>query len=368
LACASPFPPEAVALENLSSGLDWDLLLELGAEHSVLGLVATRLSDSGFAGVPDSARVKLQARMRAQHLFTLSMTAELFHVLEDFAQAGIGTLLVKGPLISLLAFGDPAVRSYVDLDLIVRDRDVLTASRRMEAVGYPADVPEAAILAGKIPGEYMFNRPGTQQLIELHTEKTFRYYPQPMRIEDLFARQRRVVVDGREIPVLSMEDEFVLNCVHGAKHFWERLMWPTDIAAIVVRHAEMDWERVRQYAGEVGALRMVHVALLLAKSLWGVEVPPPMAKQVEEDHPAGDLVRQIEGWLPYSGFAPPPLHRRAAFRYQMGGGGVVGASHLMRLSFSPTEEDWSNEEEKGSKILEAVKRPFRLLRKYGQDG
>ena len=47
---------------------------------------------------PRNARGKLQTRLRAQYLFTLSMTAELFRLLEDFRRAGIETLLVKGPL------------------------------------------------------------------------------------------------------------------------------------------------------------------------------------------------------------------------------------------------------------------------------
>jgi hypothetical protein len=46
-----------------------------------------------------------------------------------------------------------------------------------------------------------------------------------------------------------------------------------------------------------------------------------------------------------------------------------GAAYLVRLSFSPTEEDWAEGgEERGSRVWEAIKRPFRLLRKYGQDG
>jgi hypothetical protein len=239
----------------------------------------------------------------------------------------------------------------------------------LTGLGFEADVPEAAILAGKIPGEYLFKRAGAQQLVELHTEKTFRYYPRPMRIEDLYARHRRVPLEGRDVPALCLEDELVLNCIHGAKHFWERLMWPADIAAIVARHPEIAWERVRQAAREVGAVRMVHVGLLLGESLLGVPVPAEMAASTKTDRTARDLVRQVEGWLPTAGFAPPALPQRAMFRLKMGGGGLGGISYLVRLSLSPTEEDWTEgSEERGSRLWEAIKRPFRLIRKYGQDG
>jgi Uncharacterised nucleotidyltransferase len=368
-ACASPLPSSGSNIPVLAANLDWNLALELAEEHSVLGVVAKRLKESGEAGMPAEAREKFQGVMRAQQLFSLSMAAELFRILDAYGKAGIETILVKGPVVSYLAYGDPAVRSYVDLDLLVRDAAILPACRILTALGFEGDVPEEAILAGKIPGEYLFKRAGAQQIVELHTEKTFRYYPRPMRIEDLFARRRRVTLEGKEVPSLCLEDELVLNCIHGAKHFWERLMWPADIAAIVARHPDIAWERVKQAARDVGAERMVHVGLLLAESLLGVPVPAEMAAGAHADGAARKLVKQVEGWLPTAGYLPPPLHRRAMFRLKMGGGWMSGTAYLMRLSLSPTEEDWAEgREERGSRVWEAVKRPFRLMRKYGQDG
>ena len=368
-ACASPMPSSGSNIPALAANLDWNLALELAEEHSVLGVVAKRLKESGDTQMPADAREKFLGAMRTQQLFSLSMAAELFRILDAYGKAGIETILVKGPVVSFLAYGDPAVRSYVDLDLLVRDAAILPACRILTELGFEGDVPEAAILAGKIPGEYLFKRPGGQQIVELHTEKTFRYYPRPMRIVDMFARQRRVALEGREVASLCLEDELVLNCIHGAKHFWERLMWPADVAAIVARHPEIAWERVRRAASEVGAERMVHVALLLAESLLDVPVPKEMAAKTNADGAARELVRQVEGWLPTAGYEPPPLHRRAMFRLKMGGGGLSGAAYLMRLSLSPTDEDWADgREERGSRVWEAIKRPFRLMRKYGQDG
>lgn len=366
-ACATPLTRSPATLAGLMANLDWDLVLELAEGHRVLGLLAARLKETGFAAVPPDANEKLQSRMRAQHLFSLSMMAELFRILEQFEKADIGALLVKGPLVSLLAYGDSAIRSYVDIDLLVRDEVILRASEIMTSLGFEADVPEAAIRAGKIPGEYLFSRSGTRQIIELHTEKTFRYYPRPMRVEDLFTRKRLVLLDGKQIPALSLEDEFVLNCIHGAKHFWERLMWPADVAAIAVRHAELNWRRAQQAAADVGAERMLRVALLLCESLLGVPAPAEMAEAVKTDKTARELVRQIERWAPYAGYLSPPLWRRAMFRWKMGGGGYAGAAYLLRLSLSTTEDDWS-EGQKGSRIVETLRRPLRLMRKYGQGG
>ncbi|HEY4978507.1 MAG TPA: nucleotidyltransferase family protein, partial [Candidatus Acidoferrum sp.] len=165
---------------------------------------------------------------------------------------------------------------------------------------------------------------------------------------------------------LCLEDEFTLNSIHGAKHFWERLMWVADIAAIVARHPEIDWQCTAQYANDVGAARMLHVALQLAESLLRVPIPAPMKGAVARDAAVPRLCRQVIRWLPSAGYAPPELRERAIFRMRMRGGILAGALYLLRLSFSPTEEDWAEgAEAKNSRLWDALQRPLRLFKKYG---
>src|ERR1700690_2961167 len=99
-ACVSPATGPDRFVPLLNAGLDWNVLLALAEEHSVLGALAIRLRDLGFEAVPAPARERLLNRLRAQHMFALAMTADLFRVLEDFSRTGIKTVLVKGPLVS----------------------------------------------------------------------------------------------------------------------------------------------------------------------------------------------------------------------------------------------------------------------------
>ncbi|MBS1842017.1 MAG: nucleotidyltransferase family protein, partial [Acidobacteria bacterium] len=263
LACCAPRPRQEQIRALLAAGPKWKELVSLAEEHGVLAQLDAGVRAAN-GNIPGEIDVSLRQRHRAQLMFTLSMTAELFRILETLRAARVESIVVKGPVLSMRAYGDPGLRQYADLDFLIRARDIVAATRALNEFAYEGDVPMEAIEAGKIPGEYLFLRPGTKLLVELHTEHTFRYFPRPLPIEDYFARRTDVPLDGHQVPALSAEDEFVLICIHGAKHFWERLMWLADVAAMA-SDCQLDWKMVKESAKAVGAERMVNVALRLVE-------------------------------------------------------------------------------------------------------
>jgi hypothetical protein len=367
LECASP-AQDRKRLIGLFCSVDWTRLLALAEDHGVAGHLAASLRGLAEDLVPPEIRQALADRQRARNFLTLRLTAELFRILECFASEGIRALVVKGPVLAIQAYGDPAMRSYGDLDLLVRQRDIRRATELLSAAGFVPAIPLSAIDAGKIPGQYFFSMPDSQLIVELHNDRTLRYFPRRLPLEDFFARQIRVRVDAHDAPALSVEDELVLICIHGAKHFWERLMWIADVAALVSRQAGIDWQRVADSARSVGAERMLHAGLRLASDLLKTQLPGKVQVAVQADMVAARLARQCGKWLPAAGNTPPGLFERAVFRLRMRGGLFSAPAYLLRLSFSPTEEDWKDANE-GSphKFLDVVRRPFRLARKYGRD-
>jgi hypothetical protein len=366
--CAKPQPDPHRLAERLRAPIQWLSLIAFAEDHSVLGLTAARLANYDENAVSPENRENLRAWRRAYTLFTMNLTAEMFRLFDGFAAAGVEALVIKGPVLSARCYGDPGLRQYGDLDLIVRDKDILRSTELMLSLGYEPSVPLAAIRAKKIPGEYIFRQSSTKLLVEFHTERTFRYHPRPLPLEKLFGRQAHVNIDSHKIPALSPEDELLLICIHGAKHFWEQLSYIADVAAFVEKQ-ELDWERVASAAEEVGGERMLCVGLRLAAELLGARLPENVAELVRSDRVAGRLTGQIMQWLPAAGAAPPGIFERAMFRIRMRGRIFSGVAYLFRLSLSPTEEDWvEGAQNKRHWFLDALGRPFRLARKYGNDG
>ncbi len=369
LECCAPQPSAERMLVLLGKDPNWNVLSSLAEEHGVVAHLDAQMQALKWDKIPPDVTKSLRERHRAQLLFTLSMTAEMFRLIEKFGAVGVESIVVKGPVLSMRAYGDAGLRQYVDLDFLIRDKDLLAATRVLAESGYEGDIPVEAIEAGKIPGEYLFTKKGTRILVELHTEHTFRYFPRPLPMEDYFARRTGLDLDGNRVPALPAEDEFVLICIHGAKHFWERLLWVADVAAMATGGTKLDWKIVQESARSVGATRMVHVALELVHELLRTEIPADIRGAVEKDRAVVAICRRIQKWLPYGGYAPPGLPQRALFRMGMRGGGVAGVSYLLRLSLSPTEEDWvEGAETRRSWVWDAMLRPFRLIKKYGQDG
>ncbi len=366
LECVSPWR-ESQQRSKLLPSVDWPLLLLLAREHGVIGHLTVCLSDLDASAIPPDRKQALVDQQRAQNFLTLRLTAELFRLLEIFAAKGIPALVIKGPVLAMRAYGNPAVRSYGDLDLLVRQKDIRRATESMLASGYEAAVSLRAIDEGKIPGQYLFSKPDSKLLVEVHNDFTLRYFPRPMPIEDFFARQIRVRLDAYEAPALAVEDELVLICIHGAKHFWERLMWIADVAALASRQTSIDWERATASARAVGAEHLLNTGLQLAASVLHAPLPQKVAARVREDAVAGKLVARVLRWLPAAGYAPPGLFERAAFRLRMRGGLLAAPAYLLRLSFSPTEEDWqAGGKLSHNRVLDALRRPLRLARKYSR--
>jgi len=366
LECATP-RPDLDRLAGLArQPFSWPVFLQGVEEHRVVPLVAARVKDLDQALIPPEVHDKLRESQRAQTFFTLELTAELLRLLEHFANAGIQVLITKGPALAVRCYGEPGMRQYGDLDLVVREADIRRATQTMLDLAYEPRVPLTAIDAKKAPGEYAFLKPGTDLLVEFHTERTFRYHPRRLQIEKLFERSAYVVIDGRDVPVLSLEDELVLICVHGAKHFWERLIWIADVAALISRQP-LDWDRALAVANEVGAQRILHLGLRLAADLLGTKLPVQLEATVHSDRTVAKLAAQIESRL-----AQPELHEigildRAAFRVRMRDRLLPGLAYLLRLSLSPTEEDWTpGKEGNRQAFVDAISRPLRLAKKHSR--
>jgi hypothetical protein len=298
----------------------------------------------------------------------MALLHELLRLHRLFETAQIPIISYKGPLLAWIAYGSFIRREYSDLDFVVEQKFIPDVVAALTSAGYlPQFDPREAHAGqdGTAPGQYSFLSHSQKILVEFHTERTLRYFPTPIDLQDLTARLMTVEIGGQRLRTFSIEDTLVMLCVHGAKHFWERLGWVLDIAKLATVR-DVDWMLVKQVAAKMESTRVVLLGLYLAHDLFDAPMPGQLLEEIGRDRTVRDLAGKVYGQ--YAGISEPTpgVLPRAVFRFRLRDGIGQGLRHTLRLAMSPTESDRQTVHlPRWLSPLYRLVRPWRLLREYG---
>jgi len=344
------------------SELDWSYLLAAAHRHGLLPLVGRHVrehcSEAGPLSWMNYLRVFLEKNARENFL----LTSELLRIAARFAKDGVLAFSYKGPTLAAQVYGSLALRQMADLDWLVPHDALPPARDSLRALGYVPRFPEGRVQSNpgrRAPGQYGFTLDGGRCLVELHTERTLRYFPVPIDPARVASRSKLQRLGGRSVRVLAPEDQLLFLCVHGAKHFWERLGWICDIAELVRAQVDLDWDLTCEEADALGARRILRLGLTLARDVLDAELPRTVLQDLRSDAQAQSLAAQVRERLFLDGFAILGVLDRLRFRMRMRGNAWQGISYSFRLATTPSEERAQ------SVLLRSALRPAKLLREYG---
>lgn len=268
--------------------VDWDLFLDLVCFHRIEGLAWNALSASP-SGAPDAVVAKLSKAAKAIAAQNLQAAAECQVLLERFDAAGVPLLFLKGLTLGALAYGNPALKSAIDVDLLVDPKDLGKAAELLRATGYelaaprnsPADRVLHAWHRGWKESVWSKSSPGFQ--IDLHTRTADNQRLIP-GIDVHAPRQSVELGGGIRVPTLADEELFAYLAVHGASSAWFRLKWMSDFAAFLHNRTARDLQRLYERSQQLGAGRAASQALLLADELFGtLEALPDLRRRLSRD-------------------------------------------------------------------------------------
>ncbi len=349
------------------NGLDWRALMDAAANHGVMPLLGHYLLTLCSSSVPVEWRELLQNELDLVKRRNLFLAAEMVRLARLFSADGMLVTPYKGPLLASQVYGDFGLRQFADLDFLMKQRDLPRAAALLLAEGYEAAFGKISSNEGLRPtrSEYQFRREEGNIVVELQTETTLRYFPRPLDLDAMSKRLKPIELAGRVTQVFSPEDTFILLAVHGAKHFWERLMWIVDIAELVQAPAGMDWRELHTHAAEMGAGRMVRLALCVARQMLDASLPEEELERAQADKVAVKLAGEICARFSLE-TAALPVFQRFRFRVAMREKFKDGVGYGLRLATSPTDPDRSDFPlPEGVSGVHKWLRPLLLIRRYG---
>ena len=218
------------------------------------------------------------------------MTFELCRVLDILDQHNILALPYKGPILGLIAYGDPALRSFDDLDLLLPEADYFKPKHVLKNYGYVT--PPYIALSEKNEdrfrqyfGEYPMVREKGNICLDIHRrclgngDLTF-----TGDLPQLWNRLITIEFAGRKIQTFSHSDLLIYLTMNGFKDGWEILRPVCDLAGVLHRQAEhLEWDYILTETRKLKIDRIFGLGLLLAHQLLQAEIPEEILYQIKHD-------------------------------------------------------------------------------------
>ena len=256
---------------DAAGSLDLAAVTDAARFHGVTGCVYRSLQPlDGRPGA--SGLVAAYHEAVGHHVRALGDLAALGRALDA---AGVGWLVVKGPVLAEVVYPRSDLRSYTDLDVLVAGRDLGAALSAVEAAGGELLDRNWPLLRELGVGELLARlRHGT--LLDLHwhllgaPSERRRFCVPLTELRERAGPVRLGTVDAR---TLDPVDTLLHLGLHASLSGGNRLVWLKDVERAVA-NAPPAWDEVVARARAWGVGPPVAIALARSAAVLGAAVPP----------------------------------------------------------------------------------------------
>ena len=271
--CRTPLSESArkTARELVGQGVDWERVFVIAGNFEVEPVFFSNLGSSTDAGIPQAVLERAAVRERDSRAFALSRTLLLIDLHRKLTAAGVPIIVLKGPALGVMAYGDASMRTYQDIDFLTT-REALSRGRDLlVSLGYSRDY-EAAAEPSLIRGDHALEFSGPGGKIELHCALLERHLRLDLGEKEMWKEAIKVRIAGVEVPVIAPSRLLLFLCAHGAKHEWSRVRWVCDIAQLVAALDSRQVLTAMSLAQTAHARRLLAVGLTLANRILGQDL------------------------------------------------------------------------------------------------
>lgn len=271
--------------------------------------------------VPPALRSLFAGAHRENALRHLRRVADLRRIDVVLKAANIPYLLLKGPILAATVYPEPATRTMLDLDFLVRESEVPRAIAALAEIGFTVPLKFAGwtLHAGDAPP--LFNGQPGSPVVELHS--MLDSAPDDSHAIEKMWSTARVVDLGHGLSVHALErTEFFAHVVtHVSRHhrFEGELRSLLDIALLLrSKETDFDWSAAKAEWTQRGIDAWVQLTLSLANVMLGSRIPAELADGVPDAEAMAlaaeqlwaDKDKKISEKITYmlAGIEPSPVH------------------------------------------------------------
>jgi hypothetical protein len=208
----------------------------------------------------------------------LALEATLVRTVALLEDATIEHRVLKGTGVAHLDYPDPALRSFGDVDLLIRSSQFTAAVGALVAVGHQRRYPEPRPGFDRrfSKGSCLVSPEGHE--IDLHRTLAMGPYGLAVDLDDLWRRSATFELAGREFSALGPEERFLHACFHAVLgDNPPRLASVRDVAQMLLG-PPLDVDLTRRLSSSWGADAVVARAVDMATDLLGVQMDGPLVR------------------------------------------------------------------------------------------
>jgi hypothetical protein len=246
-------------------------VVEHAALHRVQGCVHEALGHSASMR-PEPLAQLAAARSAAlvQHLQTVRLVRRVTDLL---ATADVSMVVIKGPVLAARAYGDPGLRTSLDLDVLVSRAHFATAIRTLEASGFELLYRNWPFLWNARAGELPLG--GGPVTLDAHWHLMMGDYDRrsfALDPQSFLERSRDLEVGGVTMSTFDAVDTVLHVALHAAHSGGDRLVQLKDIERCLASEP-IDYDELLHRARDARCHLPVAVALERARRTVAAAVP-----------------------------------------------------------------------------------------------
>jgi hypothetical protein len=337
---------------KLRTAPDWNALLTIAANWDLEPVVLSNLRRYFASAIPSALSSKIEARAREVRALAVGRSLVAAAIASDLERAAIQVIVLKGPAVSLHVYGDIALRSYSDIDLLVTRRDLTRSRDFLLQRGYRRDY-DSTIEHQLVRDGHALEFSNGRDKVELHTTLFPRHLRFALPTQDLMRESVVVPMDNHHIRTLSKRHLALYLCAHAAKHRWAQVRWVADIAWLLEQFSAQEAEDLIILSKKTHTQRLLALSLARVQSRFGIAVPSFQAALGVRGTDAAIMARPIERIIMRFSYLHPQLPALSQWLVCRERSVDIVAS-IVTLLFAPTRHD------AGPAYLRPIIRPLRL--------
>lgn len=281
----------------LKQEINWKNLLNLAKQHGVTCIFYQQIKASYSDNIPSDIFSFLKQTYLQNSHKNLKFTGELLRLVNLFEKENIPVISFKGSVLAQLAYHNLGVREFEDLDLLIKEEQLLLCDILLKNEGYLPQFQftnQQLSIYQKLRSEFIYWHPQKDITIDLHWSLLPKYFSFSDEAEFIWQNYQQVLLNNHQIKTLTNELNILFLCSHGAKHDWLYLCWIIDLATFINKYPNLDWDYIILQIGNMATKKMLLLGLYLTDNLFRISLPQSIIKLIEKEQKLIELSNNVQ--------------------------------------------------------------------------